>query len=219
MDDNPTSSASIYLRATELSGGFRENESLLVFDAPGLMQRTGEIAETGDTYNYGSISRNIEIIPVKVPFSTDREILLAPKRVSVLSGCNKDRITDAINCHMNILPQGIGSSVNGGLYQMVGSNGSILTSCVIGHDFPGRRAAIRVDNNTAITTNDEGCISGTAARTLEAQLKQGQTLTTRRVEWPYDYSEDQVMLIHGSFSSAQELYRWTTSADLTSLFP
>lgn len=216
MDANSTATN---VRVTGLSGGFRENESLIAYEALGSMRRSGEISETGDTYSYSSISRDIEIVPVKVPFSTDREISLAPKRVSVLAGCQRDLMTDAINCHMNIMPQAISGPLAGGLYQAVGRNGSILKSCVLGHDFPGRRAAIRVDNNTAIATDHEGCVSGAAARTLEAQLKQGATLTTRRVEWPYDYSQDRVMLIDGSFSAAQELYKWTASTDLTVLFP
>lgn len=216
VSSNPTSQFSSNRAAENLSGGFRPNETLEVYSGTGSMQRRGRIEQTGDFYNYGPAPRDIEIVPVEVPFSTDPDILLAPKRVKVLGGCSTDRVTDRTTCRMNVLPQGTG--IDGGLYQTVNADGSILSACIVGHDFPGRTGAIRVDSNPAITTNTEGCISGSAARRLERQLISGSTLVTRRVEWPYDYSRDREMLINGSFSTAQELYRWSTSADLPTLF-
>ncbi len=216
LPNSPNSQFSSNRVAGGLSGGFRQNETLEVYSGTGLTQRRGRIERTGDFYNYGPARRNIEIIPVELPFSTDPDILLAPKRVQVLGGCSVDKVTDRTTCRLNVLPQGTG--IDGGLYQTVTANGSILSACIVGHDFPGRTGAIRVDNNPAITTNTEGCISGSAARRLERQLINGSSLLTRRVEWPYDYSRDKEMLISGSFSTAQELYRWSASADLATLF-
>ena len=110
--------------ASELSGGFRPNETLESYPTSKMMQRRGRIDTTGDYYNYGPTPQNIEIVPVEIPFSTDPDILLAPKRAEVLAGCNKDRVTDRTTCHMNILPQG--PSRGGGLYQIVSANGTIL---------------------------------------------------------------------------------------------
>ncbi len=216
MEDGPTPQFSSSRAASELGGGFRPSETLEVYSATNTMQRRGRIEQTGDYYNYGPSPRDIEIVPIEVPFSTDPDILLAPKRVKVLGGCSKDRVTDRTTCRINVLPQGIGN--DGGLYQTVSANGSILSACIIGHDFPGRSGAIRVGSNPAITTDREGCISGAAARRLEQQLINGTTLVTRRVEWPYDYTRDKEMLIEGSFSAAQALYRWSTSVDLQALF-
>lgn len=203
---------------SELSGGFRPNETLEVYSATRMMQRRGRIEQTGDYYNYGPKARDIEIVPVKVPFSKNSDTLLAPKRVSVLGGCNQDRVTDRTTCRLNIMPQAVGVSSKGGLYQTVSASGSILTSCVIGHDFPGRRASIRVDSNPAFSTNSEGCLTGSAASRLDKQLKSGKVLITRRVEWPYDYTRDKEMLIEGSWSAALQLYRWSASAELSTLF-
>lgn len=216
MEGNPTSQFSSKRAASDLEGGFRPGETLEIYPASSSMQRRGRIEMTGDYYNYGPEPRDIEIVPVEVPFSTDPDILLAAKRVKVLGGCSKDRVTDATTCRMNILPQS--TSNDGGLFQTVNANGSILTSCIIGHDFPGRTGAIRVDGNPAISTNSEGCLTGSTARRLERQLIGGSKLVTRRVEWPYDYSRDKEMLIDGSFSLAQDLYRWSGSADLPALF-
>ena len=55
-----------------------------------------------------------------------------------------------------------------------------------GHDFPGRRSAIRIGTSPARTTDTEGCIGGGAF----AALLQDDTVVTRRVEWPYDYAKD-----------------------------
>lgn len=202
--------------AANLDGGFRQGEMLEIYPATKTVQRRGLIEETGDFYNYGREPRDIEIVPVEAPFSTDPDILLAPKRVKVLGGCSRDQVTDRTTCRLNVLPQG--TLVPGGLFQRVTANGNILSACITGHDFPGRTGAIRVDDNPAITTNREGCISGASARRLERQLLSGSRLITRRVEWPYDYAKDREMLIKGSFSAAQELYRWSATADLPPLF-
>jgi len=202
--------------ADGLQGGFRPSESLESYPTINSFQRRGRIQETGDYYNYSPEPRRIEIIPVEVPFSTDSKILLAPKRVSVLGGCARDKVTDRTTCHMNILPQGVRRG--GGLFQIVDASGNLKSSCILGHDFPGRRGVIRVDGNAAITTDTDGCIYGSTARRLQSQLLTGQHLITRYVEWPYDYSKDREMLIGGSFRSAQELYRWSAGADLQTLF-
>lgn len=203
--------------ASGLDGGFRPNETLEVYGPQNTRQRRGMIEQTGDYYNYGTAPRDIEIVPAEAPTSSATDSVLAPKRVEVLGGCSKDRVTDKTTCRMNVLPQGLRNA--GGLYQTVDKSGTVLSSCIIGHDFPGRSGFIRVDGNSAITTDRDGCIYGAAARRLEAQLRSGSTLITRRVEWPYDYHKDKEMLIGGSFSAAQDLYRWSASANLSELFP
>ncbi len=202
--------------ATGLTGGFRPNETLHVYSSSHAGQRRGIIQETGDRYNYGPVAGNIEIVPAESSSNTDASAMLAPKRALVLGGCDKDKMSDKTTCRMNILPQG--SDQKGGLYQTVDTNGVLLTSCVIGHDFPGKVASIRVDSNPALTTNDKGCISGEDVRLLERQLLSGKRVITRRVEWPYTDRRDKEMIIDGSFKAALELYKWSSSANLTQLF-
>lgn len=208
---SPSSSA-----AAGLSGGFRPNETLHVYSSSHPGQRKGVIQETGDSYNYAPVARDVEIVPIAKSSDTDTSSLLAAKRVKVLGGCNKDKVSDKTTCRMNILPQG--TDQKGGLYQTLDTNGSLLSSCVIGHDFPGKMASIKVDDNTAIKTNDKGCIGGSEAQLLEQQLLAGKRLITRRVEWPYEALRDKEFIIAGSFSSALELYRWSATADLKQLF-
>lgn len=202
--------------AAGLSGGFRPNETLKVYSSSNSGQRSGVIDQTGDSYNYGPTARDIEIIPAKTSSSKDVNALLAPKRAKVLAGCNRDKVSDKIVCRMNVLPDS--SDLNGGLYQIVSESGSLISSCVIGHNFPGKAASIRVDGNAAFVTNDRGCIVGDDASRLERQLRDGQKLLTRRVEWPYESPRDKEMIISGSFSAALELYRWSATADLKQLF-
>jgi hypothetical protein len=87
----------------------------------------------------------------------------------------------------------------GGLYQTVDQQGNIRSSCIIGHDFPGRRGMIRVDSHSAISTDGDGCVYGGTARRLQNQLVSGSRLITRRVEWPYDSNRDKEILISGGY--------------------
>lgn len=71
--------------------------------------------------------------------------------------------------------------------------------CILGHDFPGRTGAIRVDGGAPVPTNTDGC----APASLAAQLASGSSVTTRRVEWPYDYSRDETASIQGAGETMQ----------------
>lgn len=59
------------------------------------------------------------------------------------------------------------------------------TACAFGHDYPGRKAMLRIDKNKPITTNENGCIWLT--KNLDSQLRKGAKVTIRAYEWPYDY--------------------------------
>lgn len=199
-----------------MSGGYTDAETFVTYEYSETVWRRGKIVQTGDTYSYANKARNIEISPVVVPFVPDPSFIRAPKRANVLGGCNKDAISDAVTCHLNLMPQG--AVKGGGLIQHVDLNGNIQRSCVLGHDYPGQTAAIRVDNNRSFISDENGCVRGSSARSLQAQLLTGTSVTTRRIEWPYLTNRDKEMLIDGSFSRGLELYRWTASADLEKLF-
>jgi hypothetical protein len=198
-----------------LQGGFTPNETLEMYQTSKAVLRRGRIEQTGDFYNYSTERYDIEINSVEVPWTTENA--LDAQRANWVAGCSADRMSDRTTCRMNVLPNGpIGN--DGGLFQTVDRQGNIQSSCVFGHDFPGRSAQIRVDNNRAITTNTEGCIYGAAARRLQQQLLSGSSLQTRRVEWPYNSSRDKEILIAGAYRAAREVYQFSSKADLASLF-
>lgn len=93
-------------------------------------------------------------------------------------GCTKDKITDKRNCEI--------TSHDARLLIWYGTSTSPTSVCIIGHDFPGRTGAIRVDGQGAVTTDREGCASGSVV----GALSKGTKVVVRYVEWPYDYSRD-----------------------------
>ncbi|NIJ40383.1 hypothetical protein FHS78_000653 [Parvibaculum indicum] len=72
--------------------------------------------------------------------------------------------------------------------------GKFSYACVMGHDFPNRKAKIRIDKDKPFTTSADGC---TSDRHVFEQLLKGREVTTRRYEWPYDYHRDQTAEIVG----------------------
>jgi hypothetical protein len=107
--------------------------------------------------------------------------------------CEIDPITDAKECHLQR-----GATP---LLLDMGSGTTVKTICIIRHNFPGRRGAIRVDSNPAVATNANGCVSSPA---LVKQLLNGQKVTVRWVNWPRDYSVDAISEI-GPLQEALDL--------------
>lgn len=93
--------------------------------------------------------------------------------------CGKDAMNDRRDCKL--------TSHNARIFISYDFGSAPRWICVLGHDFPGRTAQLRVDSNPAVTTDDEGCVG---AGFLPQMLK-GTSITTRIVKWPYDYSNDQ----------------------------
>ena len=67
------------------------------------------------------------------------------------------------------------------------SDGSGELLCVAGHNFPGKKAMIRIDNNKAIETNKSGCLI--ISNAIDAQLRLGNKITIRGYHWPYQGAE------------------------------
>lgn len=123
--------------------------------------------------------------------------------------CERDAISDIVDCYMRVDPQRkiiiderdttnpSNYDVAGGVEFRLTPNGNSQSLCVVGHDFPGRTGNVRVDNNAAYTTNDDGCIVGSASNTVFNQAKSGAVLLTRRVKWPDDYPRDRFAKIDG----------------------
>ena len=166
--------------------------------------RSGRFAGTGDIYRYFSNSLRIEISPSKRYQPGARVV-----RARWLGGCSVDAMSDRSKCRINVLdPRGL---VSGGLELQVNSAGNIVVACVIGHDFPGRIAQVRIDKNPALSTNANGCLSGASARAIQSQLSGGKTLITRRIEWPYEYHRDTVFDVADGWRQAHAFFRYRNS--------
>lgn len=107
--------------------------------------------------------------------------------------CRADAMSDRRKC--SFFPH------NGGLDVEYGTSTQPKEICVTNHNFPGRRAMIRVDQNAPVTTNTSGCAP---IGSLLTQLKTGSVVTVRRYEWPYDYPQDKSHTLSG-FSKAMQV--------------
>ncbi|MBQ0716923.1 MAG: hypothetical protein KBT76_05870 [Sulfitobacter litoralis] len=117
-----------------------------------------------------------------------------------VSGCKTDAISDANECQY--------SNIEAKFFATRTPSGEMKGFCILGHDFPGRRGAVRVDKNRAFTTDTDGCLSTNQTRALQSQLMNGQVLSVRYVEWPYDYNKDTTYRLSGSFGEIYNLTKW-----------
>jgi hypothetical protein len=101
-------------------------------------------------------------------------------------------MTDKRNCKLTLHEARI--------FIYYGTSASPQSVCILGHDFPGRSGAIRVDTSPPVQTDRDGCAPGRLAAAIAA----GSMVTTRRVEFPYDYNADQTSSTAGA-KAAMEL--------------
>ncbi len=59
--------------------------------------------------------------------------------------------------------------------------------CVAGHDFPSMKAMIRIDDNSPIETNTEGCLILT--KNIDSQLRSTDSILIRGYHWPHKTAE------------------------------
>ncbi|GGA64642.1 hypothetical protein [Pelagibacterium lentulum] len=109
--------------------------------------------------------------------------------------CTRDRMTDRRECHIR--------SLEAKLLVEFGQSNTPQRVCIIGHNFPGRTGAIRVDSNSLVNTGTSGCVAGSFAQ----QMVAANRVTVRYVEWPYDYPRDHSALLRG-YPEAAELLRF-----------
>ena len=97
--------------------------------------------------------------------------------------CKRDAMTDKVECQIydydaEILVLFLNSSKPNGV-------------CVVGHDFPGRDSAIRIDGNKPIVIRGEACVSDpTKAAAIVTKMQSGATTIIRKYEWPDDFPKD-----------------------------
>lgn len=109
--------------------------------------------------------------------------------------CRVDAISDQRKCNL--------TNADRAIIVVFGTAKTAQSVCIVQHDFPGRVGALRVDKNPAITTDENGCVSGSFAK----QLLTGREVTTRSVKWPYDYNVDETGLI-GAYGEAEALMQF-----------
>ncbi|MGK7660690.1 MULTISPECIES: hypothetical protein [unclassified Marinovum] len=116
--------------------------------------------------------------------------------------CRVDAMSDNRKCNI--------TSGRDGIFVYYGESQRPRQVCVSGHDFPGRRGMIRVNTGSPVNTDTDGCVQ---AGSLLSQLRTGTSVTTRRVEWPYDYPVDATTTLAG-FSKAMEVVEGIRSGTL-----
>jgi hypothetical protein len=93
--------------------------------------------------------------------------------------CQVDAMTDQQNCN-------IASLTNTAIFLYFGASDYPTAACVIGHDFPGRQGAIRVENHPARATDGQGCVDSSIVTELTSSMQ----VRTRAVKWPNDFPVD-----------------------------
>ncbi len=91
--------------------------------------------------------------------------------------CEKDKMTDETNCHTTDPEKKLFIFMR---------RGKLSYACVIGHDFPGRDAMMRVDEKPPINAGRKGCLDWSKI----SGLTRGSNVTVRYWTFPYDYSRD-----------------------------
>jgi hypothetical protein len=167
-----------------IENGYRSNE-VLTRSVTGQPMRTGTL-ESGRRY---------QITP------SYTRIVDRGGSVSWNSRCEKDAMSDRLQCTYTHIPAHI--------FALRTQSGKVTDICILGHDFPGRRGAVRIDSNNHLPSNTDGCLSRAASQAFQKQLQNGgQRISTRYVEWPYDFPVDGSHLDAGAFSEIVALTQW-----------
>lgn len=176
--------------------GFRRGEQIWI-DTSGRVRpsahRVGVVPNARYGYKYGA----------------DRSVFVDPDNASesVFVACRREQISGRSSCFMNV---GFSNLKIG-----ISPNGRAASACVMGHDFPGRAAAIRVEGYAMIRTAESGCVGASSAATLLRQLSSARTLHIQRVEWPYDVGKTRTMHINGKVAAALNIWKFTHSGRFT----
>lgn len=94
--------------------------------------------------------------------------------------CRADAMTDERMCSV--------SSHRTNLSFLFDSGNNINFVCVNGHDYPDRKAMVRIDGGAATESLADGCL---VAAPLLPLLVDGAVVRTRHYEWPYDRAIDE----------------------------
>ena len=124
-------------------------------DGSGVIGTPKAVANHKDTWSF----------QIKVDEMTDEKIVMA-SRMQYEYLDEAKRIRKSSNIHL--------------WFFLADPNGEML--CTPGHDFPGRKAMIRIDSLPAQETSEKGCI--VLSKELDSQLKSGDEILIRGYHWP-----------------------------------
>lgn len=110
--------------------------------------------------------------------------------------CRVDAMTDERNCSFH-------GDIDG-LFVSYGTHQQPKIVCAFGHDYPGRQAMIRIDQNPALTTDTMGCIE---ASSIMPQLTTGSIALVRSVRWPNDFPVDASVSLAGFVKTLEVITR------------
>ena len=105
--------------------------------------------------------------------------------VEWVPSCETDAMTDRKSCKLRASELA--------LLLRLTNTGHLSAVCVLEHDFPGERAAVRVDAKPPLDVGETGCV----AIADETYFLTGAISVARRVKWPYRRTID----IRGSIAS------------------
>jgi hypothetical protein len=188
----PASARKEQTRSSCFDDGFRACEQIYVsssiLDQPASYHRMGSYGSLGYVYHEdGSFSLKEREEP--------NENYYLDKGSDWSGSCKRDAMSDVMECQLTNMDNRLFISFTGSEPRRIG---------VIGHDFPGRTGAIRVDRKPARSTDTDGFVPATQ---LLPELLKGQSVTVRYYKWPYDYAKDEAHPI-GPLRDALDLLRW-----------
>jgi hypothetical protein len=112
--------------------------------------------------------------------------------------CTRDLMTDEKSCSIsrNAAEDGVG--------------GLFITDefvCILGDDYPGREAMLRIGKNKPWTTFDDRCFDVATSKKIMHQLTGNQQIIIRLYRWPYNYPYD-VLFSSAGLEQALRLREW-----------
>ena len=107
--------------------------------------------------------------------------------------CRTDAMTDQRSCSFNDPAAGIA------VLALTDDQRSI---CAVQHDYPGRKAMVRVDKLEPIDLGTSGCQP--ISDVLMGELRNGAEIAVRAYHWPYDFPKDMRVTLAG-FNEAMSL--------------
>lgn len=121
---------------------------------------------------------------------SDGEATIITRPDVIFSGwkvrCKKDVMNDKQDCDI--------TSYDAPLLIDYGFQSTPRLVCITQHDFPGRRAQMRIGGSQPITTSENGCVSAPA---VMSRLLSSETVSTRKYHWPNDYKIDETSRLLG----------------------
>lgn len=114
--------------------------------------------------------------------------------------CEIDSMTDKKSCNIH--------DKDARLFISIDQYAGINYVDVVGNDFPGKQAVIRVNKMKPAI----GVQTGSRAKKLIGSMTAGSVVRTRRYEWPYDVAKEGMTVIYG-LPEAIQFAKWALAGN------